>query len=445
MVAETANPGEVITMYAEWEKVTVEVTYFTIKYNANGGTINAVDFDYGSTYDGSGVTVDFAPADGEGIGMWHSSDGFELYAVGNSDSKRSTDITIKNVKFKLSGTGTCGSQTYSTAQLYLYATANVTFENCVFENVSVSMNGSAASAKATFKDCTFDSVKNYAIKYVENVEVLDCSFNACSRAMMLWSDGSKTPADVVTISGCEFTNITKDRIIKFYNFVTDAETQVQIMDNTVAASSTADFIIVDFDSGYNPDDYTYNFVFTGNSGVDQDNLNENNTEKALYLSRNSLVDDESAVVPAAVTTSVQSVNLFGAVKVDGGWEFESAKAEGRYLTYEGVDATGAVYTIEPGVAAGCLSMRINGVWSASSENGDMGGKYKASNNTVQSDQYNWSTDWKITEYEIIETGATRITEAKPQAQPIYHLSGVRVNKVDKGGVYIQGGNKIVAK
>ena len=270
-----------------------------------------------TTYDGSGVTVDFATAEGEGIGMCHSSDGFELYAVGNSDSKRSTDITIKNVKFKLSGTGTCGSQTYSTAQLYLYATANVTFENCVFENVSVSMNGSAASAKATFKDCTFDSVKNYAIKYVENVEVLDCSFNACSRAMMLWSDSSKTSADVVTISGCEFTNITKDRIIKFYNFVTDAETQVQIMDNTVAASSTADFIIVDFDSGYNPDDYTYNFVFTGNSGVDQDNLNENNTEKALYLSRNSLVDDESAVVPAAVTTSVQSVNLFGAVKVEG--------------------------------------------------------------------------------------------------------------------------------
>ena len=115
------------------------------------------------------------------------------------------------------------------------------------------------------------------------------------------------------------------------------------------------------------------------------------------------------------------------------------------MTYEGVDATGAVYTIEPGVAAGCLSMRINGVWSASSENGDMGGKYKASNNTVQSDQYNWSTDWKITVYDVIETGANRITEAKPQAQPIYHLSGVRVNKVEKGGVYIQGGNKIVAK
>ncbi len=37
MVAETANPGEVITMYAEWEKVLVTVNYFTIKYNASGG------------------------------------------------------------------------------------------------------------------------------------------------------------------------------------------------------------------------------------------------------------------------------------------------------------------------------------------------------------------------------------------------------------------------
>ena len=147
----------------------------------------------------------------------------------------------------------------------------------------------------------------------------------------------------------------------------------------------------------------------------------------------------------STTPPTDSDGGWRAVNVDGGWKFESAKAEGRYLTYEGVDATGAIYTIEPGVAAGCLSMRINGVWSASSENGDMGGKYKASNNTVQSDQYNWSTDWKITVYDVIETGANRITEAETHAQPIYHLSGVRVNKVEKGNIYIQGGNKIVAK
>ena len=287
-----------------------------------------------ATYDGSGVTVDFATAE-SGIGMVHSSDGFELYALGNSDSKRSTDITIKNVKFKLSGTGTCGSSTYSTAQLYLYTTANVTFENCVFENVGVSMNGSAASAKATFKDCTFDSVKNYAIKYVENVEVLDCSFNACNRAMMIWSDSSKTPADVVTISGCEFTNITKDRIIKFYNFVTDAETQMQITGNTVYSSSTASFTTVDFDSGYDADSYTYTFTFTGNTGITADNLNENNTEKMLYISSNSLVDDESAVVTSGpVTNSVQSVNLFGSIKVTG-------VASNMYVAvpFEGFDGT----------------------------------------------------------------------------------------------------------
>jgi lysophospholipase L1-like esterase len=170
---------------------------------------------------------------------------------------------------------------------------------------------------------------------------------------------------------------------------------------------------------------------------------------AGYVARNggttNYVYYDGTTRSMSTTPPTDSDGGWRAVKVDGGWKFESAKAEGRYLTYEGVDATGAVYTIEPGVAAGCLSMRINGVWSASSENGDMGGKYKASNNTVQSDQYNWSTDWKITVYDVIETGVNRITEAKTHAQPIYHLSGVRVNKVEKGNIYIQGGNKIVAK
>ena len=170
---------------------------------------------------------------------------------------------------------------------------------------------------------------------------------------------------------------------------------------------------------------------------------------AGYVARNggttNYVYYDGTTRSMSTTPPTDSNGGWRAVKVDGGWKFESAKAEGRYLTYEGVDATGAVYTIEPGVAAGCLSMRINGVWSASSENGDMGGKYKASNNTVQSDQYNWSTDWKITVYDVIETGVNRITEAETHAQPIYHLSGVRVNKVEKGNIYIQGGNKIVAK
>lgn len=170
---------------------------------------------------------------------------------------------------------------------------------------------------------------------------------------------------------------------------------------------------------------------------------------AGYVARNggttNYVYYDGTTRSMSTTPPTDSDGGWRAVKVDGGWKFESAKAEGRYLTYEGVDATGAVYTIEPGVAAGCLSMRINGVWSASSENGDMGGKYKASNNTVQSDQYNWSTDWKITVYDVIETGVNRITEAETHAQPIYHLSGVRVNKVEKGNIYIQGGNKIVAK
>lgn len=104
----------------------------------------------------------------------------------------------------------------------------------------------------------------------------------------------------------------------------------------------------------------------------------------------------------STTVPQNNEGAWKAVKVDNGWKFESANTEGQYLTYAGVDATGAVYTIEPGVASGCLSMKINGVWSASSEAGDMGGAYKASGGTVQSDAYNWSTDWKITVFESSE-------------------------------------------
>ena len=138
--------------------------------------------------------------------------------------------------------------------------------------------------------------------------------------------------------------------------------------------------------------------------------------------------------------------VWKAVKVDDGWKFESAKEEGKYLTYEGVDATGAVYTIEPGVASGCLSMRINGVWSASSETGIMGGIYKASGGTVQSNSYNWSTDWKFTEFDDTPgTGLNNIVETGANAQHIYNLNGMRVSKLEKGSIYIQGGHKIVVK
>ncbi len=148
------------------------------------------------------------------------------------------------------------------------------------------------------------------------------------------------------------------------------------------------------------------------------------------------------------TTAPQNSNgAWKAVKVSDGWKFESVKAEGKYLTYEGVDATGAVYTIEPGVSQGCLSMRINGVWSASSETGVMGGIYKASSGTVQSSAYNWSTDWKITDFDdsLITGIFHHIVETEANEQPIYNLNGIRVSKLEKGNVYIQGGYKIVKK
>ena len=90
--------------------------------------------------------------------------------------------------------------------------------------------------------------------------------------------------------------------------------------------------------------------------------------------------------------------------------------------------------------------KINGVWSASSETGAMGGAYKASGGTVQSTAYNWSTDWKITEFdESLITGLPHIVNTEANEQPIYNLSGMRVSKLQKGNIYIQGGNKIVKR
>lgn len=171
---------------------------------------------------------------------------------------------------------------------------------------------------------------------------------------------------------------------------------------------------------------------------------------AGYVARNggttNYVYYDGTTRTMSTTEPQSSEGAWKAVKVDAGWKFESAKAEGRYLTYEGVDATGAIYTIEPGVATGCLSMRINGVWSASSENGDMGGIYKASGGTVQSNSYNWSTDWKINAYDDShDTGLTDIVTPGAEAQPIYNLNGIRVSRLEKGHIYIQGGSKIVTR
>ena len=300
----------------------------------------------GGTYDGAGVTVDFT--DLSDIGSFvHNSEGPQVYLIDDLSSSPTTALTIKNVKFDLPT-----SASYSKMQMYLYARADVTFENCVFSNVSVSMNDAVDTVKGTFKNCTFVNVKNYALKYIQNLEVEGCLFDTCDRAMMISCKKSGTVSSGVTISGCEFANITKDRIVKFYEFRTDENTTVSITGNTVDASSTASFITVDFDNAADAENYTYTFAFTGNTGITTENLNENNTEKMLYISSNSLVDDESAVVVAEpVTNSVQSANLFGAIKI------ESNTASNMYVAvpFEGFEADGAARKAKDAVHAANLT------------------------------------------------------------------------------------------
>ena len=131
---------------------------------------------------------------------------------------------------------------------------------------------------------------------------------------------------------------------------------------------------------------------------------------AGYIARNggttNYVYYDGTTRSTSHTEPTDANGIWKAVRVDGGWKFESLQAPGKYLTFEGADETGDVYEIADGVADGCVSMKISGVWSASSEAGDMGGIYKSSNGKVQGN-YNWSTDWKITKkysYTLDKTG-----------------------------------------
>ena len=240
-------------------------------------------------YNGQGVTVDFS--DGESFD--HKGDGPQFYVLGVADNPRITDITIANVKFY--------APQSTKAQLYLYTTADVTFENCIFDNVSVSMNGTSHASKGTFTKCSFVNVKNYALKYIENAEVFNCLFDSCKRAAMFSSmkdyshlsyvSGPTNVSGIISVEQCTFRNITEDRIIKFYEILTDENTEMSITYNTVDASSTAYFITVDFDDPGTATNNTYTIAYTGNKGVDVAKLNEEgNTEKTLYIVGDYLVD-----------------------------------------------------------------------------------------------------------------------------------------------------------
>ena len=111
------------------------------------------------------------------------------------------------------------------------------------------------------------------------------------------------------------------------------------------------------------------------------------------------------------TEPTDETGIWKAVFAAGGLKFESVHTPGKYLTYGGADDTGALYDITDGVAPGCVSMKIGGAWSASSETGIMGGAYKSSNGTVQNNN-DWSTDWKVTELPVGLALSTTPTELR---------------------------------
>ena len=126
----------------------------------------------GGTYNGNGVTVDLSGTTTTRQN-YPNSDGRQVYLFGDQvsapESVRSTPVTIKNVNF-IFGDSFADS---SMGQIYVYASANVTFENCTFDNVGVSFDGvktvqasNLETVTSKFVNCTFKNLNNYKPKII---------------------------------------------------------------------------------------------------------------------------------------------------------------------------------------------------------------------------------------------------------------------------------------
>ena len=283
-------------------------------------------------------------------------------------------------------------------QVYVYSSANITFENCIFDNVGVSFDGVktvGASYLETviskFVNCTFKNLGNYAIKYVYNTEITDCEFSNVKRAIMVSPNTNGAPtASSVKITGNSFISQTnKDRVIKFHQFVADSNTRVEITGNDVNTDCLGAFIQVDFgveESVYNPYDYgTAVFIISDNENITQENLNESGNKKILTLTASA----------EPVTNSVQSANLFGAIKI------ESNTASNMYVAvpFEGFEADGAARAASNVVhAANLYDGAKMFAWDKS------GDKY----NVYESEGGKWTTPPKVT---VTAEGKAVVSEA----------------------------------
>ncbi len=116
------------------------------------------------------------------------------------------NVDIKNVTFIYYADDS--NATYGCGELQVFADA-ISFDNCVFENVSVSPWGVANDmmpTSATITNCTFKNlVGRYGIHQnrAKNLIVTNCQFIDCERGI---HTNSSTP-ESVTITGCNFTGI----------------------------------------------------------------------------------------------------------------------------------------------------------------------------------------------------------------------------------------------
>lgn len=191
---------------------------------------NVVDAGY--NYDGQGVTVKWSPESGcYDTRAGHTCTVENVIATGNTPKRvnssltqfqlfegQSDAVTVKNVKFiyepaaftVCENSGWKGSFTANDApagQLYFMTSGNVTFENCEFDKVVLTMFNTTGTS--TVKDCSFKNVyNNYAIKDIRgaNVSVTGTTIENCGGGIMV-SQTANTNVTAVTLTGNTFKDV----------------------------------------------------------------------------------------------------------------------------------------------------------------------------------------------------------------------------------------------
>ena len=317
-------------------------------------------------------------------------DGVVFDCKGSAGSIGATpaSVTFKNLSFEMGDTQYRGWQD---------AGDYMTFENCSFTGIFFAYN------YMTFRNCTFTQTSKQYCMWTYTAPVikyLDCTFNCMGKALKVYNEGY-IQEQLVIVDGCTFNSSVDNKPAvaidsRFCSFVA-----ATTANNTINGFSRG---ISGFDEGEGARAYMVtDAVLDENDKIVSGEVNTVLPEAlvtkyvatSVSVTENANGTETIGIVSQPVTNSVQSANLFGAVKISGN------VASNMYVAvpFEGFEADGAARAASNVVHAANLSDGAKMfAWDKS------GDKY----NVYESEGRKWTTPPKVT---VSAEGKAVVSEA----------------------------------